>query len=114
MQEHGFDVAVRLSPYIEEYIDIDIINAIKCDKIIVEFLRINPFIKKVFTDIDISPYTLKQGNYKHLPLATKLELLNRIEGYKEISVCEDVDEHYIYWKENVNNNPNDCCNLRFD
>lgn len=29
----GFDVQVRLSPYIPEYIDLDIINNIKCDKI---------------------------------------------------------------------------------
>lgn len=28
------------------------------------------------------------------------------------SVCEDVDEHYEYWKNNFNNNPDDCCNLR--
>lgn len=33
---------------------------------------------------------------------------------KEISVCEDVTEHYVYWKNNVNFNKDDCCNLRCD
>jgi hypothetical protein len=29
-----------------------------------------------------------------------------------VSVCEDVDEHYEYWKNNYNPNKEDCCNLR--
>ena len=37
----GFDVALRLSPYIPEYVDLDILNNVKCDKILVEFLRVN-------------------------------------------------------------------------
>lgn len=31
---------------------------------------------------------------------------------KSFSVCEDVDEHWTYWKENINANKDDCCNLR--
>lgn len=27
------------------------------------------------------------------------------------TVCEDVTEHYEYWKENYNYNKKDCCNL---
>lgn len=70
LQERGFDVAVRLSPYIPEYVDIDQINNIKCDKIIVEFLRVNPFIKKWF-DIDYSRYRVKRNGYEHLSLKDK-------------------------------------------
>ena len=39
LQNLGFDVSVRLSPYIPEYIDLNILNNIKCDKILIEFLR---------------------------------------------------------------------------
>ena len=37
LQRLGFDVQVRLSPFIEEFIDFNILNNIKCDKILVEF-----------------------------------------------------------------------------
>ena len=30
----------------------------------------------------------------------------------EISVCEDEDKAYEYWKDNYNPNKEDCCNLR--
>lgn len=107
----GFDVQFRLSPFIPEYIDFNILNNVKCDKILVEFLRVNSWIQKWF-DIDYSEYTLKQSNYRHLPLETKKEYLKNITGFKEITICEDVTEHYDYWKNNFNVNPNDCCNLR--
>lgn len=107
----GFDVSVRLSPFIPEFIDLDVINAIDCDKILVEFLRVNTWIKQWF-DIDYSEYVYKQGNYLHLPLELKIKLLKGITGFKELTVCEDVTEHYDYWKESVNANPDDCCNLR--
>lgn len=48
LQKAGFDVQIRLSPYIPQYVDINKINAIKCDKILVEFLRSNSFIRKLF------------------------------------------------------------------
>lgn len=111
LQKLGFDVQVRLSPFIEEWIDYGIINNIECDKIIIEFLRVNSFIKK-WLDIDYSKYTLKQSNYYHLPLEEKLRMIENITNFKEISICEDVTEHYKYWKENINYNKKDCCNLR--
>lgn len=111
LQERGFDVALRLSPFIDEYIDYDILNNVKCDKIQVEFLRVNPWIEKWF-DIDYSNFTVKQSNYKHLPLDKKKELISKITGFKYVSVCEDESDAYEYWKNNFNPNPDDCCNLR--
>lgn len=111
LQNLGFDVQVRLSPFIEEFIDFDILNSIKCNKILVEFLRVNSWIKKWF-DIDYSKYTLKQSGYSHLQLKDKVRMLNKIKNFKEITVCEDVTNHYLYWQKNVNVNKNDCCNLR--
>lgn len=110
LQENGFDVAIRLSPYIPEFVDTDKINAIKCDKIIVEFLRVNPFIKQWF-DIDYTPYKVKRNGYWHLPLSKKKELIKKIH-FKEMSVCEDESIAYVYWKYHFNHNPKDCCNLR--
>ena len=54
----------------------------------------------------------KVGAYHHLPLEKKIEYLKLLEGWKEMSVCEDVPEHYKYWEEHFNCNPKDCCNLR--
>lgn len=28
------------------------------------------------------------------------------------SVCEDVEQHFAFWQEAVNNNRKDCCNLK--
>lgn len=89
----------------------DVINAVKCDKILVEFLRVNTWIRKWF-DIDYSDYTLKHAGYDHMPLETKKRYMQLITGFKEVTVCEDVSEHYLYWEDNVNHNPLDCCNLR--
>lgn len=111
LQALGYDVAVRLSPFIPQYVDVDKINAIKCDKILIEFLKVNTWVRKWF-DIDYSEYTVKCGGYWHLPLERKIELASRITGYKEVSVGEFVKEHYEYFRDNVNHNPSDCCNLR--
>lgn len=111
LQRAGFDVAVRLSPFIQEFVDFDTLNNIACDKIIVEFLRVNTWIKKWF-DIDYSEYTVKQGGYRHLPLSKKVERIKQITGFKEISVCEDEDKAFEYWKNHFNPNREDCCNLR--
>lgn len=111
LQENGFDVQLRLSPFIPQYIDFDILNNVKCDKILIEFLRVNTWIKKWF-DIDYSEYTVKQSGYNHLPLEKKLEYIKNITGFKEMSVCEDESEAYEYWKHSFNHNPDDCCNLR--
>lgn len=113
LQERGFDVALRLSPFIPQFIDYGVLNSVKCDKILVEFLRVNTWIKKWFK-IDFSEYTLKSGGYNHLPLQRKLELIKSITGFKEISVCEDEDKAYEYWQKHFNPNPDDCCNLRIE
>lgn len=105
----GYDVALRLSPFVPEFFDFEKLNAIKCNKVIVEFLRVNTWIKRWF-NIDFSPYTLKSGGYEHLPLDVKLGILERIK-LPNMSVCEDVPEHYEYFKSNFNCNQVDCCNL---
>ena len=110
LQELGFDVAIRLSPIIEEYMDFDKLNSLGIDKAVVEFLRVNSWIKKWF-DIDFSKHTIKEGGYQHLPLEEKQRILSQIK-IPNITVCEDVQSHYEYWKNNFNPNPDDCCNLR--
>ena len=111
LQALGYDVQVRLSPYIPEYVDLEKINSIRCDKVLIEFLKVSPRIKKWF-NIDYTPYTLKCGGYLHLPLRRKIELVNAITGFKEKSVGEFVPEHHAYFSAHVNANPDDCCNLR--
>lgn len=110
LQKNGFDVALRLSPIIDEFIDYDKLNSLGIDKAIIEFLRVNSWIKQWF-DIDYSKYILKQSNYRHLSLDDKIKILNKIH-IPNISVCEDYTEHFFYWKENYNPNKNDCCDLR--
>ena len=111
LYQEGFDVAVRLSPYVPQFVDFDRLNRIKCNKIIVEFLRVNHWIKK-WLPLDYSEYTVKQSGYQHLPLFRKIEYLSKVTGFDEVSVCEDVTEHWEYWQEAVNHNKEDCCNLR--
>jgi DNA repair photolyase len=111
LQQKGFDVSVRLSPFILEFVDIKKINSIKCDKILIEFLKVNHWIKKWF-DIDYSNYSLKYGNYNHLELKTKIEMVEKIKNFKEISVGEYVKEHHEYFSQKFNFNKNDCCNLK--
>lgn len=111
LQENGFDVAVRLSPFVPEMVDFDHLNSIGCDKIIVEFLRVNHWIMK-WMPLDYTKHTLKSGGYWHLPLSNKLDALAKITGFKELSVCDDVPAHYEYFKKYINSNPDDCCNLR--
>lgn len=110
----GYDVQLRLSPFIPELIDFNKLNSIKCKKILVEFLRVNTFIRRWFTQVDFSKYTVKQSNYLHLPLDEKITQIKKITGFEELTVCEDVTEHYEYWKNNVNPNKDDCCNLKFN
>lgn len=110
LQDKDFDVAIRLSPLIEDFIDFDKLNSLQIKKAEVEFLRANHWIKKWF-DIDYSKFTIKQNGYEHLPLEEKIRIINKIK-IPEISVCEDEDKAYEYWKENFNPNKEDCCNLR--
>lgn len=111
LQERGIDVSLRLSPYVPEFVDVEKLNSLGIDKVLVEFLRVNSWIEKWF-DIDYGPYTVNNGGYKHLPLSKKRELMEQITGFKEVTVCEDEPTAYEYWKANINNNPDDCCNLR--
>lgn len=116
LQAAGYDVQVRLSPYITEFVDMDVINGIRCDKILVEFLRVNSWIRKWLTNlqcgVDLSIYSEHHSGYDHIPLAGKINLLSRVTGFRELSVCEDVASHQEWWKKHVNANPDDCCNLR--
>lgn len=68
LQKAGFDVQLRLSPFIPEFVDFERLNALGINKICIEFLRVNTWIKKWF-NIDYSPYTIKQSGYEHMPLA---------------------------------------------
>lgn len=113
LQSAGFDVALRLSPYIPEFVDLERLNSVKCDKIQVEFLRVNSWIQKWLGNmVDFTPYTVKQSGYRHLPLDIKKELIKCITGFRQVSVCEDENEAYEYWTHNFNPNKEDCCNLR--
>ena len=110
LQKEGFDVAIRLSPIIEEYMDFERLNGLGIEKAVVEFLRVNSWVRKWF-DIDYSPYVLKQGGYSFLRLEDKKRILEKIK-IPVITVCEDYREHYLYWREHFNPNKEDCCNLR--
>ena len=77
LQEAGFDVSIRLSPYMPEFVDLDYLKSLGIKKALVEFLRVNHWIKKWF-DIDYSPYTLKQSGYNHLPLKEKKKYMEAI------------------------------------
>lgn len=111
LQKAGYDVQLRLSPFIPQNVDFERLNALGVDKICIEFLRVNSWIRKWF-DIDYSEYTVHQGGYDHLPLERKLEYISKITGFKEMTVCEDEDRAYAYWRDHFNHNPADCCNLR--
>lgn len=112
LYEAGYDVAVRLSPFIPQFVDYERLKKIKCNKLQVEFLRVNHWIKE-WLPLDYSEYTVKQSGYNHLPLSKKIEYLSKVSSYfDQVSICEDVTEHYEYWKEAVNWNKDDCCNLR--
>ncbi|MBO7183463.1 MAG: radical SAM protein [Bacteroidales bacterium] len=116
LQDAGMDVALRLSPYVPEFIDPGVIAKTGVKKIVVEFLRVNHWIE-TWVDglVDLTPYTLKHGGYRHLPLEEKVRRLAALREALpdcEFTVCEDVPEHWAYWRDHVNANPADCCNLR--
>ena len=110
LQKAGFDVSIRLSPLIELNVDFARLESLEIDKAVIEFLRVNTWIEKWF-DIDYSKYTVSQSGYKHLPLEEKLRIIDKIK-IPNVTVCEDVTEHYEYWRDHFNPNPEDCCNLR--
>lgn len=116
LQDAHIDVELRLSPYVHEFIDSNVLRSYCPQKILVEFLRVNHWIERWLGDrIDLSYYTLKHGGYRHLPLDLKRSYLGKLRDAMpdaEFSVCEDVPEHWEYWRENENANKEDCCNLR--
>ena len=117
LQSRGIDCALRLSPFLPDLVNFDEIKAIvDPQKILIEFLRVNHWIEKWLSDfVDLTPYTENRGGYKHMPLLLKINEVDRIDEAfpnAQLSVCEDVPEHYEYWQENLNFNPKDCCNLR--
>lgn len=114
LQEAGLDVAIRLSPYIPQLMDIQKLKGLGIDKAVVEFLRVNGWIKRWFK-IDYKPYSHFQGGYHHMPLALKIRYADKIKEagiFKSVTVCEDCDDDYLYWRQYFNPNPDDCCNLR--
>lgn len=111
LQDAGYDVQIRISPFIPEYMDTEALSKLGINKAVVEFLRVNTWIERWF-NIDYSPYTVKHGGYRHFPVEIKKQLISRITGFKEVTVCEDEDKAYNYWKEHFNPNKDDCCNLR--
>ena len=110
LQNLGYDVQIRLSPMIEEFMDFDKLNSLGIQKGIVEFLRINSWISK-WLKVDETKYTYHEGGYKHLPLEEKARIMSRIK-IPELSACEDVKRHYVYLINKFNPNKDDCCNLR--
>ena len=111
LSKAGFDVCLRVSPYMPELFDMKALNRVKADKCLVEFLRVNHWIEKWLGGGKFATWTEKSGGYKHLPLSVKKACLEDFQ-FKEMSVCEDVPEHYEYFRNNFNANPNDRCNLR--
>lgn len=111
LHEAGFDVQVRLAPCLYNTVDFNKINNINCNKILVEFLRINNNAKKGLKQIiDLKEYTVKEGGCRHLPLKKKLSILSKLK-FQQLTVCEDVPKHYDYFTKYINYNKNDCCNL---
>lgn len=113
LEAEGFDTCIRLSPYIPEFINLDVLNGIKCDKVLVEFLRVNHWIRKWLDGkCDLSKYTNTFHGYDHLPFKVKRELVEKMGNVHTITVCDFEPAYLDYWKKEFNPNPDDCCNLR--
>lgn len=116
LQEAGIDVQMRLSPYIPGFIDPEVLDAYGVERVVVEFLRVNHWIRKWLAGtVDLSAWTLKSGAYFHLPLEKKIEAMKWLQDRLpavEFTVGDALVEHWDYWRDNVNPNAADCCNLR--
>jgi DNA repair photolyase len=106
----GFDTTVRLSPFIPEFVDAAVINAIDCGKVLIEFLKVNPYVRRCL-DIDYHDYTCQYGGHMNLELERKIEFASRITDFDSRNIGEFVREHYLYFRDNYNTNPYDCCNV---
>lgn len=60
LQDAGFDVQLRLSPYIPGFVDLERLSQLGVDRILVEFLRVNTWIRKWF-DIDYGRKNSRNG-----------------------------------------------------
>lgn len=70
LQKEGYDVGVRLSPFLYDHVDFGKLNRIRCDKILVEFLRINGKIARdMMGIINEDEFMLNENNYRHLSLS---------------------------------------------
>lgn len=110
LYKNGFDVSVRLSPFIEGFVNYDKLNSIECDKILIEFLKVNSFVKSGL-NIDYSDYMVKYGGRRHLSLYKQLIMIKPITEFKQITIGASVPEHYKFYRDNKNYNKKDCCNL---
>lgn len=110
LQSLGYDTFFRLSPYINGWMDFERMNVVKCDKCLVEFLRVNTTIAKRFS-VDTEDFPVHDAGYMHYSLEHKLEVLSHIKNM-QVTVCDDCTEHYNFFRDHFNPNPNDCCNLR--
>lgn len=113
LQQEGYDVQLRLSPFIPDFMDLDKLSQLGIDKILVEFLRVNHWIREWLSGkCDLSEYTRTFHGYDHLPFEKKKEYVDRIAGSSIVTVCDFEPEYIDFWKKEYNPNPNDCCNLR--
>lgn len=112
LQELWYDVSIRLSPYVPWLVKAEEINKIKCDKLLIEFLRVNWFIKRRFWEyINDKDFSLNYHWYNHLTFEKKKELVKEFT-IKETTVCDFDPQHIEYRKKEFNPNKEDCCNLR--
>lgn len=117
----GLDVQIRLSPFVVDFVDSEkldlerLVKNTKCDKILVEFLRVNSWIRKWFGGyVNLDRYSVKSRNYNHLLLEEKMRYLDKIAAMdaKQLTIAEYVPEHDAVLREKYDYNPADCCNLR--
>lgn len=109
LYKNGFDVQVRLSPFIYEYIDFDILNNIKCNKILIEFLRVNHWIKQggdIFLQKTL--FVDRKWNYHDLwreifPIGVEMicKAVDLIEEGNIIKIPQD--EKYATWEPSFTN-----------
>lgn len=111
LYKEGFDTSFRLSPYVDGWVDFERLQNVHCDKILVEFLRVNSTIASR-SGVNMQDFPVLEAGFYYMSLEHKLEVLSKIKGFEFVTVCGDCTEHYNYFKYNFNPNVNDCCNLR--